>query len=108
MNKLIKSLLVVAGVALAGSASAVTPVQKAGLCAGNAIKIKQVATEVLASKNSPAWTDLSKQASGQVAYFQTKFGNQPGFKEAAAYSYNQPSTLEDRLRMIDNCAGQGI
>lgn len=103
--KLIKSLLVVAGITVASlghAANKTTPAEQAGLCAANAVVIKKVADQAGIPK-------LSAMASAQVARNYNTYGNQPGFKQAAEWQLKQTNmTADDRLAMADGCAKSGF
>ena len=103
MNKLIKSLLVVAGIAVAGVASAQSPVDMAGICAGNAMMIKKIAEQ-----SGPSYADLGNLAAQQFQRDYTRYGSQPGFSDAAKYSISQNSTLMQRVKIAGNCEKAGF
>lgn len=102
MNKTLRALLVVAGVAVTGVTNAATsPAENAGLCAANALIIKQVADQAGIPK-------LSAMAQAQVARNYNAYGQQPAFKQAAAWQMKQKMSSDDRLAMADGCAKSGF
>jgi hypothetical protein len=102
MNKTLRALLTVAGVGLGSVASAATtPAETAGMCAANAVIIKKVADQAGIPK-------LSAMASAQIARNYDRYGNRPGFKEAAAWQLKQNVSADDRLKIADGCAKEGF
>ena len=102
MNKLIKSLMLVAGVTVVGLANAATsPAETAGLCAANALIIKKVADQAGIPK-------VSKLAQDQLTRNYSAYGNQPGFKQAAEWQLKQNVSADERLKIADGCTAQGF
>lgn len=106
MSKLVKSLLVVAGVAITGVASAqaqVSTAEKAGLCAGNASVILKAAEAA-----GPQYAKVADLARSMTARNYKAYGQQPGFLQAAKYSINQPTPMDQRIKMADGCEVSGF
>ena len=102
MNKTLRALLIVAGVAVAGVSNAATsPAETAGLCAANALIIKKVADQAGIPK-------LSAAAQAQIARNYNAYGTQPGFKQAAEWQLKQKASADDRLKIADGCTSQGF
>ena len=103
MNKLIKSLMLVAGVAVVSTSYAqVSESEMAGLCAGNAMKIKEIAQQGDIPK-------IAKMALEQQNRIYLRYGKEPGFGKAAVYNYNDKS-LDGaaRLRIAAGCEAKGF
>ena len=102
MNKLIKSMMLVAGVTVVGLANAATtPAETAGMCAGNAAIIKMAADKAGIPK-------LSALAAEQSARNFNRYDGQPGFKQAFEWQVKQKVSGDDRLKIADGCAASGF
>ena len=101
MNKLIKSMMLVAGVTVFGLANATSPAETAGLCAANALIIKKVADQAGIPK-------ISKLAQDQLTRNYDAYGNDPGFKKAAEWQFKQNVSADGRLKIADGCTASGF
>ena len=102
MNKFIKSLFVVAGIAVAGIANAQspTPAEIAGICSGNAYKIKQWADQ----NGIPEMSRLALEKG--VRLFKI-YGNQPGYDAGARYALNNGDDIKRRSQVFGGCTATG-
>ena len=101
MTKTIAKLFVIAGIAFAGVAHATSPAETAGICAGNAMKLKEFAQ----AAKTPA---IEAKALSQQNRLYAQYGKQKGFIEAGTYSYNQNLTVQARLNIGEGCLKEGF
>jgi hypothetical protein len=101
--KAIKTLAVVATLAVAGIAHATTPAEKAGLCAGNAMIIKKAAEAA-----GPQYAKVAQLATAEVARDYNAYGSQPGFTQAAQWTIQQNTPMDTRIKVADGCEAQGF
>ena len=101
MNKLIKSMMLVAGVTVVSITNAATPAETAGICAANAAVIKRAA-------EAAGYKNVLAIVTEQSARNFNNYGNQPGFETAFRWEFKQNRDLTDRMKAGDGCLKSGF
>lgn len=102
MNKLIKSMMLVAGITVFGLANAATsPAEDAGICAANAAVLKRH----FATLNYPSALAMVTEQSARLF---NRYGNQPGFEAAFRWEFKQNRDVMERIKAGDGCLKAGF
>ena len=102
MNKLIKSMMLVAGLTVVSiTNAATTPAEDAGICAANAAVLKRH----FAAMNYPSALAVVTEQSARLF---NRYGNQPGFEPAFRWEFKQNRDVMNRIQAGDGCLKSGF